>query len=216
MNNIKKHLTLFVILIINSTSIYSQAWEQELNKNNITVWTRKLSWSAYKEFKAETTINSTLSDILSVFDDISNYPSWVYNCISTDIISKESIYKGTVYIAIKAPWPVSDRDMVYQYSASQNATTKAIIIRMKAIKSNYPIKGKVRMTFMIGSYELIPIAKNKVKVVYQSHNDPSGEIPKAIVNKMITDTPYNTLLNLRTLVESKKFKKQIYKEVIEF
>lgn len=205
-----------IILFTTITSLFSQTWEQVLSKDAITIWTRKVSWSEYKEFKGETTINANLNTILSVFDDLTTYTKWVHNCIEATQIKRESSSRGTRYIAIKSPWPVSDRDVVFEYTVSQNRTTKVVNLKLIAVKGVVPDKGRVRMTYMISNYELTPLNKNKTKVIYQSHNDPAGSVPTAIINKTLTETPYNTLHKLKQVIASGKYKKQIFKEILEF
>lgn len=211
-----KFRLLFLLLIASISSLIAQDWEQQFSKEGVSVWTRKISWSDYKEFKGETTVNGSLNEILSILDDINCYTKWVYNCIEAKQIKRESAFRGIRYTAIKAPWPVTDRDVVFEYTVSQNRTTKVVNIKLIGIKGVVPEKGRVRMTYMIGNYQLTPIGKNKTKVIYQSHNDPSGSVPTSIVNKMITDTPYNTLLNLKTLIKSGNYRKQVFNEIIEF
>jgi hypothetical protein len=205
-----------IILFTTITSLFSQTWEQALSKDAITVWTRKVSWSEYKEFKGETTINANLNNILSVFDDLTTYTKWVHNCIEATQIKRESSSRGTRYIAIKSPWPVSNRDVVFEYTVSQNRATKVVNLKLIAVKGVVPDKGRVRMTYMISNYELTPLSKTKTKVIYQSHNDPAGSVPTAIINKTLTDTPYYTLLKLKQVIASGNYKKQIFKEIIEF
>lgn len=205
-----------IILWATISSLFAQNWEPQICKEGVTVWTRKISWSDYKEFKGETIINGSLNDILSVFDDISSYTKWIYNCIEAKQIKRESAKRGIRYTAIKAPWPVSDRDVVFEYTVSQNINTKTVSVKLIGIKGVVPDCGRVRMTYMISSYEFTPVDKNKIKVIYQSHNDPAGSVPKSIVNTMITDTPFYTLLKLRELVKSGNYHKQIFKEIIEF
>ncbi len=204
-----------LFLLATVSSIFAQSWEQEFSKDGVTVWTRKISWSKYKEFKGEVIINENLNNILSVFDDISTYTTWIYNCIDAQQVKKESTTRGIRYTAIKAPWPISDRDVVFQYYVTQNKTTKSVTLGLKGIKGVVPDRGRVRMTYMISSYELIPLAKNKTKVIYQSHNDPAGNVPTIVINKTITDTPYYTLLKLRQIATSGSYKKQVFKEITE-
>ncbi len=211
-----KFRLLFLLLIASISSLIAQDWEQQFSKEGVSVWTRKISWSDYKEFKGETTVNGSLNEILSILDDINCYTKWVYNCIEAKQIKRESAFRGIRYTAIKAPWPVTDRDVVFEYTVSQNRTTKVVNIKLIGIKGVVPEKGRVRMTYMIGNYQLTPIGKNKTKVIFQSHNDPAGSVPTSIVNKMITDTPYNTLLNLKTLIKSGNYRKQVFNEIIEF
>lgn len=213
--NLKIRLLLLNLLLVSSINIFSQNWKFEFEKDGVKVWTRKLDWSAIKEFKGETTINTNLGSVLYVLDDVENYPKWVYNCIQAYRVRKDSDYKGFIYSAIKTPWPVTNRDMVYQYSVSQNKTTLEVTLNVMAVKGMVPDKGFVRMTYMKSSYTLTPIEKNKVKVVFQNHSDPAGDVPLSIVNKFITDTPYYTLLNLRKMIENPHFKKHYNDKVKE-
>lgn len=211
----KIRFTLFLI-VVTISSLFAQNWEQKTHKDGITVWTRKVNQSDFKEFKGETIINGSLSDILSVFDDINCYTKWIHNCIEAKQVKRESAMKGTRYTAIKTPWPVSDRDVVFDYTVTQNRATKVVTSKLVGVKGGVPDKGRVRMTYMVGSYELTPIGKNKTKVAFQSHNDPAGKVPTSLVNQMITDTPYHTLIKLRALVHSGNYHKQIFKEITEF
>lgn len=206
----------FLLLWASIVGVVGQNWEQAMQKEGVTVWTRKLNWSQYKEFKGETVINSGLSDILSVFDDVTTYTHWIHNCIEALQISRESAFRGVRYTAIKAPWPVSDRDVVFKYTISQDPISKVVTLKLIGQKGLLPDKGRVRMTYMISSYQFIPLSKKETKVIYQSHNDPAGSIPTALINKMITETPFNTLVKLRKFVTSGNYKKQLFKEIKEF
>lgn len=206
-------ITLFALI---QNVIFAQDWKLEMDKNNVKVWTRKLDWSNVKEFKGETIINSNLGSIVFVFDDVNNYTKWVYNCYESYRVKRESDFKGYIYTAIKTPWPVTNRDIVYQYSVSQNKTTKEVSFNVMAVKGMVPDKGNVRMTYMKSSYILTPIDKNRVKVVFQNHSDPAGDVPQSVLNMFITDTPYYTLLNLKKLIESPSFKRQTNKNILDF
>lgn len=211
----KKRVLLLVILFVGIFEVYSQNWVLEFEKNGIKVWTRKLDWSQIKEFKGETIINTNLGSIVYVLDDVNNYPTWVYNCIESYRVKKENDFKGYIYNVIKTPWPVKNRDFVYQYSVSQNKTTLVVSINTLAVKGMVPDKGYVRMTYVKSSYVLTPLDKNRVKVVFQNHSDPAGDVPQSIINMFITETPYYTLSNLRKMIESPNFKKHYNDNILE-
>ena len=212
---VQKILLGVIIFVFLPNILFSQEWNLEFEKNGIKVYTRKLDWSKIKEFKGETIINTNLGSIVSVFDDVNNYTKWVYNCVEAYRLKKESDFKGYIYTAIKTPWPVTNRDVVYQYSVSQNKTTKEVSFNVLAVKGMIPDKGNVRMTYMKSSYLLTPLDKNKVKVVFQNHSDPAGDVPESIINMFIKDTPYYTLLNLKRMIESPSFKKQFNDKILE-
>jgi hypothetical protein len=44
-------------------------------------------------------------------------------------------------------------------------------------------------------------------VTWQHHTEPGGSIPNWLVNKLIVDTPFNTLRNLRSIVQEEKYEK---------
>ena len=68
--------------------------------------------------------------------------------------------------------------------------------------------GVTRMDAFEGLWRVISTTPGKIKVEYQSHFEPGGSVPKSIINAALTDIPYETLLNLRKLVEAGKHKGQ--------
>ncbi len=215
MKTIKSSIIAFLILILGSLSLVAQKWDFELEKNGVKVWTRKLDWSKIKEFKGEVTINSNLGSIISVLDDTENFPKWVYNCYKAKRLKKDSDFRGVIYTAIKLPWPAKNRSMSYQYVATQDKTSKEITLNMLTTKDKIPDDGNVRITYMKSTYTLTPINSSRVKVVFQSHADPAGDLPQSIINLFLTETPYQTLFNLKKIIESPGFKKQYLDHVEE-
>lgn len=211
----KKYLLFFAVFSLSFYPLIAQNWNLEFDKDGIKVYTRKLDWSKIKEFKGETIINTNLGSIVYVMDDVNNFTKWVYNCKEAYRVRKDNDFKGYIYTVIKTPWPVTNRDVVYQYVVSQNKTTKEVSLNVLAVSGMVPDKGNVRMTYMKSSYLLTPLDKNRVKVVFQNHSDPAGDVPMSVLNMFITDTPYYTLLNLKRMIESPSFKKQYNDKILE-
>lgn len=205
-----------ILLIITTPTLFAQNWNQALSKEGITVWTRDVSGSDYKEFKSEVIINGTLNNIISIFEDLSTYPKWIHNCIEAEQIQKKGPLHGIRYTAIKSPWPITDRDVVFEYTVLQSKSSKIISIKLNSIKGLVPDRGRVRITQMISNYTLTPLTKNLTKITYQSHNNPAGNIPPSLANKSFTENPYHTLFKLRQLIASGNYKKQIFKEITEY
>jgi len=61
----------------------------------------------------------------------------------------------------------------------------------------------IKMLEMNSTVTLTPLI-DSTGFEYQwiGHADPSGWVPKTLVNLMLTDTPLNTLLNLREYVNN--------------
>lgn len=89
-------------------------------------------------------------------------------------------------------------------------------MRFLSTKDRIPDDGNIRMTYFKSHYILTPISENEVKIVFQSHADPAGDLPQSIINMFLNDTPYKTLLNIRNIVENPNFKKKYLNHVEEF
>ena len=61
-----------------------------------------------------------------------------------------------------------------------------------------------------GYWEVQELPKNKIFVTFSMQIDPGGSIPSWLANMFVDDSPYNTLLNLKTLMESSDYEKQTF------
>ena len=103
------------------------------------------------------------------------------------------------YNETKAPWPVSNRDVV---SRSKVVVTNDRIIHYIAAINRpdlAPLKsGNVRMTEMNAQCTLIRKGA-KTLAIYQVKADPGGSLPAWLANKSSRDLPLNTILGLKRM-----------------
>jgi hypothetical protein len=209
MKTAKISIIVLTMFFLGNQKSEAQNWNLEFERNGVKVWTRKLDWSKIKEFKGEIVVNSNLGSIVSVFDDAENFPQWLYNCYKSLRIRKDSEFRGVMYTAIRFPWPAKNRSVTYQYVATQDKTTKEIIFNILATRDKIPDDGNVRITYMKATYVLTPLTPNRSRVVFQSHADPSGDLPQSVINMFLTETPYQTLLNLKKSSKTQDSKNNI-------
>ena len=193
---------LIVMLISNTTSVSAQnnEWNLKKDKDRIIIHTREDETTGNIEFKASIIIETTIDSLLSVFNDIDNYKEWMADTKVSKTLKKINNTKRYIYLEAKVPWPLENRDMpIYQEIIRTSKSTKISLLG----KPNYipNKKGITRIEKAIGSWEFIPLANNKVKVIYQFMADPGLNIPNWIINFFIVDGPYKTLTNLRLIVE---------------
>jgi len=215
MNN-RKFFTLLLFLVFFSFNAFSQEWELKKDSDGIKVFTRDIKGSPIQEFRGEVVAKSNLSTILSVIDNISDYPKWMYKCIYAERLKKISESSGYAYSVLQQSWPVTDRDACTFYTVTQDSITKVVTISIKGVSNYIPEKpDKVRMPSIKGSWRLIPVSKGVTKIVYQVHSDAGGEVPASLVNMFVTNTPYYNLLNLKKIVESPLYPKKVMENVKE-
>lgn len=196
-----KNTTLFILFSILSLnfSLAEDPWELEKNSNGIKVYTRYTSKSSIKEFKAITTINADKLKISNILMKVGNYVSWYPDISESSLLKILNINERIVYYKLDVPWPADDRDAVLKFEIKKQS--HEILIKINCL-SNYKAKndGVVRIIKASGFWKLTTNG-NKTKVVYQFLTDPAGSLPAWIINMMIVDNPYQTLVSLKKKVE---------------
>lgn len=178
-------------------------WKKRKEKSGIVIYTRAIENAPIDEFKGQVTLlNTTFTEVLDLISDIENYPKWMSGCMEAEILLQKGKYYDIHYFTVKAPWPVKNRDAVYELTIklSNNNTFARIDLEPRG---DY-IKEKddfVRLYKGSGFWELEKIDKNKVHVTYQFLGDPGGKVPVWLANSYVVTNPYETLKNLKDLVE---------------
>ena len=214
-----KKISMFVLGILALTIFPLLAegqWERVKNANAIEVYVRPVSGSAIKEFKAVTEMQSSISSILALLDDTGSYTKWMYRCTEARHLYKKNDYERITYNVVSSPWPVEDRDIAVKSVISQNKKTAVVTIKLTGLPEYIPVKAKkVRMVKLNGYWLLEPLGNGRLRVTYSMHSEPGGSVPDSLVNSSLVDIPYNTLLNLKKMVNQAPYRDAKYEEVIE-
>jgi hypothetical protein len=191
-------------------------WKLEKNKNNILVYTRFISGSSYKEFKAVKTIKSTLSGVVALFNDASAFTQWIDGCIEATTLKKISDTENYGYYVSYAPWPVTNRDMITHAVITQDSITKMVTVELNGSPDYVPEKsGLVRIEKLKGCWKFFPRGNGLVEVTYQLHVELGGNVPAWLANSFAVDNPFNTLMNVDEIIKKDKYQLAVYKYIRE-
>jgi len=200
-------MLLFILCLI-PESLY--AWDMEKNRNGVQVYTRTPNWSKFKEFKGVTTINTSLNSIVALLEDVKDFPAWYYNCKYASYLKRISPVEGITYSITRTPWPTQDRDCIVHYIRTQDPKTKTVMITLEGQWDYIGQKpGLVRIRELKGFWKLTPMKDNKVEVTLQVWLDPGGNIPAWLINAIIVDMPYHSLLNMHKAVLKPRYKNAV-------
>ncbi|WCL49359.1 START domain-containing protein [Leptospira sp. GIMC2001] len=206
---IKTEMIFFLLLAFGASSVYSQSteWKEAKKKNGITVLTREYSGSSIDEFMGKTEVEASLSQVVSLLSDPAACEYLYFNCKELVVLSNAN-NRAVFYLRNGAPWPVANRDVVVERLLNQNPKTKVITMKLKKTESvSKPSpSGVVRIEEFDAVWRLTPLSSGKVRVEYQAHFEPGGSVPQSVINLVITDTPYNTLANIKKVVGEGKFR----------
>jgi len=194
------------------------AWEKVKQDpdTGITVYTRVVNGSSFKEFRAVMQIEASLSSLVALVDDISACPQWIHTCKMGRLLKRISSQASYQYTVNEAPWPVRDRDAVVYQTIRQDPASQCVTIDILGAADYIPPqKDLVRVKGIKGYWKFTPLAGNRVAVIYQVHNDPGGSLPAWLVNSAAVSQPYQTLLKMREMVKLPKYRNTTYPDIKE-
>lgn len=181
------------------------AWKNAGSRNGIQVWKRPIANSPYVEFKAETTVSSSLSALLNLFYDLDAAPKWLDATRKVEAVRRDDAKQEYVlYLETDMPWPLQDRDAVLNGRWWQDEKNLAIFLRSKSVEGVVPVNPAYIRNNIRSDWTFIPLGQGKVKVVMSGHVDPGGNLPEWAVNMLIQESPLRTLANLKRMIADPK------------
>ncbi|MDB5210699.1 MAG: hypothetical protein JWQ30_1526, partial [Sediminibacterium sp.] len=152
--------------------------------------------------KVEAVFSASLSQFVSVLQDIGSYDKWVYGSRSTRLLKEVSPSELFYYSEIDFPWPSTNRDFVSHVVISQDLQTHTVRVNAKNIPGWVPVKPKiVRIERSSGEWTITPVAKGRIKVEYVLQVDPGGDLPAWIINSFSSKGLVETFKNLREWIK---------------
>ncbi|MGA1868841.1 MAG: START domain-containing protein [bacterium] len=197
----------FLILFCNKIF----AWEKTKESNGITIYTRKIEGSHFKEFKAVMRVKTTLSGLIALFEDIESAPHWIETCIERKLLKRISPSETYTYMVNAAPWPIKDRDSIVHNIIEQDPNSGVVNIRATSVPDFIPEKSHLMRVKDIEAYwRFTPLADGYVEIVYRVYNNPGGYLPSWLVNIATISYPYKSMINLKKVITQPKYQQAHY------
>lgn len=205
------------LLLLASVGSQASEWELARDRNGIKVWTRDEPGYPIRAFKAVTTVDSSLSGLVNLIMDTDRVSEWAYRILRVEVLARDDA-AATFVIRTETdfPWPLSNRDVVLAGQIVQDEKTRVVMIRSRST-AQYPVNPEfVRMPDMVGDWVFRPLGDGKVEVTMIGRANPSGNIPFGVVNLIIHETPYRTLLGLRQVIGAERYQRSRLKQIREW
>lgn len=189
----------FLILQFPISSIFSQNnWVLEKNTNGIKVYTRVVSGSDIKEFKATVSGDYSIDKVEKILDDYESFPQWQANLTRISTIKKISDTQIFEHYFTDLPWPVDDRDLVTFMQKKASTDGKSITYTYTSIPNYIPeVKDYERIKESSGFWQINRTGEKTVEIIYQFKADPGGSIPDWLINSFLVEGPFETMSNLK-------------------
>ena len=181
------------------------AWELKRDRDGIQVYTRSVEGSKHKAVKAEMLVEASLNELVGLVMDTSACPDWAALCKVSEVAEQVSETELYVYTLNDLPWPVKDRDAVAKVLWTQDASG-SVKMTAELVTGKVPETRKaLRLTQGITSWVFHP-EENGTRIVSEAHLDPGGGTPAWLTNMLLVDSPFDTMVGMRDLVTSGKYK----------
>jgi hypothetical protein len=193
-----RQIVLISVFFLIGTSLSD--WELKKKSSGIEIYTRPFEGSDFDEFKGVTVIQDvTLNEVLKVILDVKNYDSLFPDCLNPRILKQEGKWYDIHYIQTKGPFPVKDRDSIFEQVTVIDQEGKHARVILKPLPDYIAeMDDMVRIRHGSGFWDLKEDDSKNVTVTYQFHGEPGGYIPSWLANRFVVSHPYETLLNLKS------------------
>ncbi|KQC06284.1 MAG: hypothetical protein APR62_01260 [Smithella sp. SDB] len=202
-----------LISICFSQRIYADDdWKLVKNADGVEVYVRPYKNSKINESKGIVTVPASTDIVYAIISYAPLHKRLMHGCYDSFLIQPWENGCQVHYFAFKAPWPLWDRDLIYETCAKLDHETGNIVVTSRVVENaSVPIKDKVvRVTDSNNTWTLEKLGPEKTRITYQNYLNPGVAkiIPQTFVNFICKDVPYYSLVNMRNLV-----KEPIYKEL---
>lgn len=182
-------------------------------KHEVQIYTRDVENSNLKELKMTFVVkNIGLNEIVSAFNNTTDYTAWVHKCYKAEVLETLSSQETVEYYAYDFPWPLSNRDCVSRSIFSQDSLTRVVTLETTVAEGfeNAPTAQEhVRIPELLNKWILTPTVEGHVEIEYFLKTSPGGRIPDWAVNLAIDHGALKTILNLRAILESRKYRNYV-------
>lgn len=193
-----------------------EPWQLKKDESGVTVYTRDVKDSKFKELKSDVQVKTSLSSVIALLSDCDSYTQWVYRCGASKILKKNSETDYIHYQTLLAPWPVDDRDFIINVKVTQDPVSKVVYQKATSIPDFISVESHfVRIKEFKSVWTITPLKNGFVNVGYQLLVDPGGNIPAWLVNLAVVDGPFQTAFHLKTWVMKEKYQKAIIPYITE-
>lgn len=192
-----KALVASTALLFSSVALAND-WQLDMDENGIQLYTKESQTGPLKQVKVVTTVQGSLSSLVSFLSDHSAFPEWMDKVAKVEKLKDISEQESITYTVVDAPWPERDRDSVLYSRWEQNPET-LVVTKKVFSEPQYLNKddSMIRSPNFEAEWVLTPKAGGMVEVAYTSDFNPGGEVQGWLLDMFTYEMPYNTMKNLK-------------------
>ena len=170
-------------------------WEKVKHEKGVTVY--KATVENRVAFRGIGEMNGRPDELITIIENPNGWKNWIENFKSGKLIEEKNHNHKIFYQAIKSPFPVSDRDVVFESKILRDSPDK-IRVEMKSVTHpKAPKSIGVRMNIIFTRYIIETMKEGTMKVTFETLSEPGGALPDFLVNWASESYPITLFEGLR-------------------
>lgn len=140
--------------------------------------------------------------IAAVLADGTRHSEWMPHCMNAELLAQRGDFEQIFYQQVAAPWPVTNRDLVFRAVTEYKPRRGEMLTRFGTIAyPAYPPRdGFVRIPKLQGFYHLRALGAARTLVTLEVDADPGGLLPDWLVKMVTRKFPLDSLASLRAQI----------------
>ena len=205
MQQLRFHFIGLLFLIqANSGPLAGQSWDLVKDQYGIRIYERQEVDKSLKAFKATATIRAPAEKVFTLIEDVYHTDWWGPNFSQISVLTYEKNRRARYYMMYDAPWPVANRDLCVDVTVTIDPLKKIFKVNSVTLNGVIPQReDAVRIKDYKQSWTVSSSGVNLAQVVLEGYVDPAGSIPEWLSNRLIIESPFYAISEIRRRVENK-------------
>lgn len=177
---------------------FAEDWKSLGESDGVHVYQKQEQGSDLYAFRGQATTDISVAQLMGILRDESISKEWVDMMVFSNVIEQYSDTHMVLHQGYDLPWPVSDRDYVFDKKIVLNNKTKTATVKLTSIKhpkapvNNDYIRAYGERTFWQFSVNSAGTTDITVEVL----TDPEGSLPDWAVNSIQSNWPHKSINSL--------------------
>jgi hypothetical protein len=156
-----------------------------------------------RELKSEFTTYATIYEVLALIKNEDQAKAWQSHIAEYKIYHRPDTNSWDVYSRHDVPWPVSDQDFFMEYKMTEVRPDEELHINFKSRVDHKlaPVRNDANRVELIGSWKIVQMSPEQVKVTYRIQSVPGTNLPRMIIDPVIRNNILSSIKSLKELAE---------------
>ena len=212
-NVMRLFFLLFIVFF--QLNAFSQEWDLVKDSEGIQVYTRKTEAMDYKAFKSEAIIDADIQAFVALIQNVAGLHEWGYKLESSKLLERKGDTLQIYFAEAKAPFPYRNRYGIYLNEFKWYSQLKELYVSIELLENHDFDGDDLVMLKGSGYWKVVQLETGQLKVVFEMQVDPGKGIPAWLSNLFADESPYETMLAVKTELKKGKYQGKQYQFLID-